>query len=139
MLAGDRSLDYASNSLLGSLDIRMHRLTAKLLLLFAFVGTLAPLALALTGPPQHACCVRKAVHHCHESDGADTSRLLISGAGCCNGDCCRAVTTARWAYAHAAMNVLHERNISARADQLHQISFHAEVLELHSSRAPPGC
>jgi hypothetical protein len=117
----------------------MHRLTAKLLLLFALVGTFAPLALALTGPPQHACCVRKGLHHCNESDGADTSRLLISGAGCCNGDCCRAVTTARWAYAHAGMNVMYERHISARADQADQISLHAEVLELHSSRAPPGC
>ncbi len=123
----------------GLLDIRMNRLTAKFLLLFALVGTLAPLALALTGPPQHACCVRKAVHHCHESDGADSSRLLISGAGCCNGDCCRAVTTARWAYAYSGMNVLRERHISARADEPDQISLHAEVLELHSSRAPPGC
>jgi len=117
----------------------MHRLTAKILLLFAFVGTLAPLALTLTGPPQHACCVRKGLHHCNESDGADSSRLLISGAGCCNGDCCRAVPTARRAYAHTGMNVLYERHIRARADQPDQISLHAEVLELHSSRAPPGC
>ncbi|MHB8216682.1 MAG: hypothetical protein ACYDDS_11430 [Candidatus Sulfotelmatobacter sp.] len=74
----------------------MHRLTARLLLLFALVGKLAPLTLAVTAPP-HACCVRKAAHHCHDSTAPESDQLVIRTAPCCNSNCGRAVITVRWA------------------------------------------
>ena len=37
----------------------MHRLTARLLLFFALVGSLVPVALAASAAPTHACCLRK--------------------------------------------------------------------------------
>ena len=56
---------------------RMHRLTARLLLLFALVGNLVPLALAAGAAPPHACCLRKGVHRCQDSLGAG-SRVVSS-------------------------------------------------------------
>jgi hypothetical protein len=73
----------------------MHRLTARLLLLVALLGTFAPSALLALATPPHACCVRKA-HRCHDSIDPDTE-LAIRDASCCNREASRAVTTAKWA------------------------------------------
>jgi len=67
----------------------MQRRTAKLLLLFAMVGTFVPLALAATAAPPHACCIR-AAHKCHAMAG-ESDQLAIGSTGCCNHDCCRAL------------------------------------------------
>src|ERR1700685_491721 len=80
--------------------IFMHRLTARFLLLFALVGNFVPLALASVAQKPHACCARKAARPCHGGAIADSSRLSIHDASCCNHDCCRAVTTAQWAHPH---------------------------------------
>src|SRR5882672_6743134 len=40
----------------------MHRLTARLLLVLLLVGTFAPVALAISAPVLHACCMRKPLH-----------------------------------------------------------------------------
>ncbi len=40
----------------------MHRLTARLLLVLLLVGTFAPVALAISAPVPHACCMRKPLH-----------------------------------------------------------------------------
>jgi hypothetical protein len=61
----------------------MHRLTARILLLFVLVGNFVPLALAVAAGQGHACCVRKAAHPCHGGAIADSSRLSIHDAGCC--------------------------------------------------------
>src|ERR1035438_1129938 len=76
---------------------RMHRLTARLLLFLALAGSLAPLALAVTAPT-HSCCLRKGIHHCHDSLASESGQPVIQDASCCRGDCYRAVTTARWAH-----------------------------------------
>lgn len=116
----------------------MQRLIARFLLLVALVGNLGPLAVAAAIAPPHACCVRKAVHHCHSVAVSESDQLIIRDAGCCNHDCCRAVTTARWAHAQPPVNVFYAQNVS-RLDQPNPVSLNIELLEFHSSRAPPSC
>jgi hypothetical protein len=76
----------------------MHRLIARLLLLFALAGNFAPVALALTAGPSasHACCVRKA-HKCHTIAVPESEQLTLHALSCCEHDCCRAVATSQWA------------------------------------------
>src|SRR5271154_6974200 len=97
----------------------MQRLTARFLLLFALIGTFVPLALAVTAVPPHSCCLRKAVHQCHqpatatanESDQRD--QRSIHGAGCCSRDCGRAVTTSQWAYPQPSSASVFTANVEA--------------------------
>jgi hypothetical protein len=70
----------------------MHRLTARLLLTLMLVGIFAPVALAISAPAPHACCMRKPMH--------DLSRPgfeFHSPASHCQHDCCHAVTGIRTA------------------------------------------
>jgi hypothetical protein len=69
----------------------MHRLTARLLLVLVLVGILAPVALAISAPPPHACCLRKPMHD-HGSHGLEFQAVM-----CGHGNCCPPVTTAQWA------------------------------------------
>ena len=64
----------------------MHRLTARLLLILLLVGTFAPVALAISAPAPHACCMRKPMHD-HGSDGAKFN----AASAACNHDCCHAM------------------------------------------------
>jgi len=76
----------------------MHRLTARLLLVLVLVGTLAPVALAVSAPAPHACCMRKAMHD-------HTSRSLeIQSVGGEHRNCCPPVTTAHWAELGSSTN-----------------------------------
>jgi len=114
----------------------MHRLTARLLLVLALVGNLAPLVLAATAPPR-ACCVRKAAHHCHDSSAPESAQLVVRDASCCNHDCCRAVTTARWAQAQNTPAASFTQNVEAYLGQLNPVSPNAQVSRFKSARAPP--
>jgi hypothetical protein len=69
----------------------MHRLTARLLLVLTLVGTLAPVALAVSAPPPHACCMRKPMHD-QDSRGLNTQTVDTG-----HRNCCPPVTTAHWA------------------------------------------
>jgi hypothetical protein len=119
----------------------MHRLTARLLLFFALVGSLAPLALAATAAPPHACCVRKAVHPCHDSlaseSVSETGQLVIRDANCCNGDCGRAVTTAQWAHAQSLAGTFDAPPVETHLGQPYLDSPNAKVFRFESTRAPP--
>jgi hypothetical protein len=68
----------------------MHRLTARLLLTLMLVGIFAPLALAVSAPAQHACCMRKPMHE----QGTHRSEIN-SPADHCQHDCCRALVGLR--------------------------------------------
>src|SRR5271168_4171211 len=70
----------------------MHRVIARLLLVLLLVGTFAPVALAISAPSLHACCMRKPMHGraSHESE-------FHSPPGCCQHDCCRSLTVSQWA------------------------------------------
>jgi hypothetical protein len=69
----------------------MHRLTARLLLVFLLVGTFAPVALAVSAPAPHACCMRKAMHD-HEAPQTEL-RAVDNG----HHNCCGPLTVAHWA------------------------------------------
>ena len=120
----------------------MPRLIARFLLLAALVGNFAPLALAATVAP-HACCVRKAAHRCHNSlaseQVSETGQLVIHDAACCNHDCCRAVTTARWAHAQSSASTPFVQNVQAYLGQSSPIPSNIEVSRSQSTRAPPAC
>jgi len=80
----------------------MHRWIAKFLLSAALVGNFGPLAQAAMAAPPHACCVRKSVHHCHDSLSSKTEQPAIRDAGCCANRCGHAAITIRWAHTPAA-------------------------------------
>src|SRR6266850_690583 len=113
----------------------MHRLTARLLLLFALVGNFVPVALALSAAPSpHACCVRKApqAHPCHGMAMATTEpeQLAVRGTGCCNHDCCRGVTVARWAQTEPVAVSTLARDVTTTTKLLHvnsPITHHSEL------------
>ena len=69
----------------------MHRLTARLLLILTLVGTLAPVALAISAPLPHACCIRKPMHD-HGSRSLEFRSTASERR-----NCCPPVTTAHWA------------------------------------------
>src|SRR5260221_1486947 len=114
----------------------MQRLTARFLLLFALAGTLVPLALAATAAPPHACCIRKAAHPCHGAS-LEADRRIVRGLGCCNHDCCLAVTTSQWAHAAQSLLSASVPQVDAHVDQARTGSPATELLASQSTRAPP--
>jgi hypothetical protein len=111
----------------------MHRLTARLLLTFVLVGIFAPVALAISMPAPHACCMRKPMHE-HGSTSAD----LHSSAVCCNHDCCHALTVSQsphvvppvGAQISTFSSLIPAERTAANRSRLIQSS--------HSGRAPPS-
>src|SRR5258708_393949 len=112
----------------------MQRLTARFLLLFALVGTLLPLALAVAATPPHACCLRKAVHQCHEADG---DQRAIRSTGCCNHDSQRAVTTTQPAQARPSQMSIVAQNVAARLTEFRAVTPATQLFSSQSTRAPP--
>jgi hypothetical protein len=113
----------------------MRRLTARFLLLFALVGTFAPLALAATAAPEHACCLRKGVHQCHGSVPESDQRSIRDSCRYHNG--CRAVATSQWAHAQPSMIAPVAPNVEARIAESHTASPDAKRFSSQSTRAPP--
>jgi hypothetical protein len=110
----------------------MHRLTARVLLTLLLVGTMAPLALALSAPAQHACCMRKPM----SDAGAPKYQLNAFSYDCCNHDCCRTLTTSRWAQIAPATSYTpleHASRISLSVAALDQSTANRS----HSGRSPP--
>jgi hypothetical protein len=114
----------------------MQRLTARFLLLFALVGTFAPLALAATPAPPHTCCLRKGIHQCH-SAAPESDQRSIRDTSCCNHDCCRAVTTSQWAHTQPRMTPDFTQIIKARIADSRSDSPTTNLLSSQSTRAPP--
>ena len=69
----------------------MYRLTARALLVLLLASTLVPVAMAISAPLPHACCMRKPMH-----DHGSGSRQ-IQGVDSRSHNCCPPVTTAHWA------------------------------------------
>jgi hypothetical protein len=114
----------------------MHRLTARFLLLFALVGTFAPLALAATAAPEHACCLRKGVHQCHGSAPESDQRSIRDS--CRYHDGCRAVTTSQWAHAQPrSSDTVRAEIVKARIAESPAASPDAKRFSSQSTRAPP--
>jgi hypothetical protein len=70
----------------------VHRLTARLLLILLLVSAFAPVALAISTPEPHACCLRKPMR-----DGQRDPEIQ-SRPDCCRHDCCRPLTVSLWAH-----------------------------------------
>lgn len=116
----------------------MHRLTARLLLFFALVGSLVPVAVATTATAR-ACCLRKGVHHCQDSIASDSDELVIRDASCCNGGCGRALTSHRWAQAQPLALHSFARSVKPYLGQASPVSASLELYGSRSTRAPPAC
>lgn len=117
----------------------MNLRIAKFLLLLTVMGTLAPAALAIAAPATHACCRRKSVHRCRESASTTADRSVLRSADCCNHDCCRGVTAARWAYTHSAVGTPHQdaaKNCPHSGDAVFAI---AAIRGSQLTRGPPLC
>jgi len=109
----------------------MRKLTARILLTLSLVGVLAPLALAISAPPMHACCMRKA----HDVD--NDHHHIRASATCCNHDCCRTVTVSQWAEL-SSTGANFAANLSAQRQKLAQsILLPTRNDSAHSGRAPP--
>jgi hypothetical protein len=114
----------------------MQRLTAKFLLFFALFGTVVPIAMAVTAS-QHACCVRK-THHCHDSASPESAQLAFT-AKTCDHDCCRAVSTSRWANLQLGISPAYVQNIEPRAADSQPRTPALKLTASASPRAPPQC
>jgi hypothetical protein len=119
------------------LGFDMHRMIARVLLLFALVGNLGPIVFAATAAP-HACCLRKGIHHCQESSDSDTGQPVIRDASCCKGDCCRAVTTGQWAHAQPKAALFCLATVSLRLSGPEPNIPVGNAAGFQSSRAPPA-
>jgi hypothetical protein len=115
----------------------MQRLIARLLLLVALAGNFIPLALAATAAPPHACCIRK-THKCH-SPVAESEQLALREAGSCSHDCCRGVTTARWAQLQSSHTAVAQHDVTGRESETHSNAPTTVQFASQSTRAPPAC
>lgn len=117
----------------------MHRLTARFLLLAALVGNFIPLALAITAAPPHTCCLRKAVHRCHDSLISETEQPVIRDASCCSHNCGHVVVTTRWVHAQPKLAAFSLRASKVRLAASQPDSPATAPIGFQSSRAPPAC
>lgn len=69
----------------------MRYMTARLLLVLLLVGTIAPVALAISVDQPHACCMRKPMHD------QGSRNLEVQNVDSEHSNCCPPVTTAHWA------------------------------------------
>jgi hypothetical protein len=116
----------------------MQRITARFLLLIALVGTMVPVAIEAKATPRHACCVRKGSHHCHESGQEPSEQPVLADVGCCNHNCCRAVTSSQWAHPQPSQSPLSTADSAGCANGAQpdkQVSAGSSLLR---SRAPPA-
>lgn len=127
-------LEFWGSSLTGK---RMQRLTARFLLLFALLGTLAPPALQALTPVPHACCLRKGTRQCHGSIPPD--RLAISDSSCCSFVCGRGVTICHWAYPAPALKAISALGVGELRSDYRQRAPASVVPSSQSTRAPPAC
>src|SRR5438874_8126914 len=106
----------------------MHRLTARLLLIFLLAGTFVPAALAITAEPPHACCMRK-MHSGEESQLRGVNHRH---------DCCGPLAVPQWAQPRPPLT----DSITHRAATLHPHSRPAHpdsnFIRDHSGRGPPN-
>lgn len=112
----------------------MQRLIARLLLLFALVGTFVPVALAVTAAPPHACCLRKAVHQCH---GSDPDERVVRGNSCCTQSYSHAVTTPQFAHPRTSPVSISAPTVETKVPESPAETPTTNLFASQSTRAPP--
>jgi len=110
----------------------MHRLTARSLLVLLLVGVFAPVALAISAPPVHACCMRKPMHQPGSHDST-----FNTPPGCCQHDCCRPLTVSQWAHVTPSANALATPAFAILQSDRQAHHFATSLNYAHSGRAPP--
>jgi hypothetical protein len=114
----------------------MHRLTARLLLLFALLGNIVPIALAVSPTAAPKCCLRKGVHHCQSASLAG-EELSLSSNSCGSHDCCRVATPAHWAHPEARNCSVAAQSVEIYLSQMRPSGLNGEAYTSLSTRAPP--
>ena len=110
----------------------MHRLTARLLLVLLLVGVFAPVALAISATPVHACCLRKAMHG-RFSHNAEFRSL----PGCCQHDYCRPLTVSQGVHLSRLACIEITPTLASLQSELRLAHFTINLNDAHSGRAPP--
>jgi hypothetical protein len=108
----------------------VQRQIARTLLVLLLVGVFAPVGLAMSVAPPHACCMRKM----HEGG----QQQQWNARHCANHDCCRAVTAAQSAVNQRQVSAF-TADRSARLTPIHAVDL--SIANFHSSysgRAPPA-
>ncbi len=109
----------------------MHRIIASSLLVLLLVGTLAPVALALSAPPPHACCVRKLLHN------GRARHLEMQAVDGGRHNCCPPITTAHWAEIGSGINSDGHWLLAHLHPQPHPVSLSGCQNLLRPVRGPP--
>ena len=109
----------------------MYRLTARLLLVLLLAGTFVPVALAISAPVPHACCMRKPVH-----DHGSGSREIQAVDGQ-HHNCCPPVTTAHWAELEPGTDSNIHSLVASLSPDLHQVRLTYQPNALRPVRGPP--
>jgi hypothetical protein len=110
----------------------MHRLTARFVLILLLVGVFAPVALAISAPTPHACCLRKPMH-----DRSSHNFEFNAPPGCCQRDCCRPLTVSQWAHLTPSAGARRTPASATLLSDQRLINLTAAVNNAHSGRAPP--
>jgi len=110
----------------------MHRATARLLLVLLLVGVFAPVALAISAAPPHACCLRKPMHGRPSHDAQ-----FQAPPGCCQHDCCRPLTVSRGVHLSSRAHAQATPGSTILQPERQPIHFASPVNLAHSGRAPP--
>jgi hypothetical protein len=110
----------------------MHRLTARLLLTLMLVGVLAPVALAISAPAPHACCMRKPMH-----DQSQPGSEFHAPANHCQHDCCRAMAGFRSAQLKPASVIFATPTSSHLPGPANSLRQDSRGRSSHAGRAPP--
>ena len=115
----------------------MRRLTASVLLLILLTGISAPLALALSAVPPHACCVRKGPH-CHTMRGDDSQGPALYAPSCPSHSCCRALSATHYAQPNSSAH----KNSVPQSQPLfalfNSIYRPTNLTAVHTVRGPPA-
>jgi hypothetical protein len=109
----------------------MHRFTARTLLVLLLVGTLAPLALAVSTQTPHACCLRKMHEH------SSPHQAEFNTPFCCHDDCCRSVVTNQFAQVPAVASVPATPTPTQMQSDLNPAIDASGLKSSHSVRGPP--
>jgi len=113
----------------------MHRLTARLLLLFALAGYTLPLAIALSSDPPRACCMRKA-HHCDQLSSAETGRVFLDPCRCSDYPR-RVASTNIWAHPEEVKSASFSPILETLVENIPFFLRAREAGNAHPSRASP--
>jgi hypothetical protein len=109
----------------------MYRLTARVLLVLLLAGTFVPVAMAISAPAPHVCCMRKPMHE----HGSGTIEVrAVDGR---NGSCCPPAATAHWAELGSGIDSSIHPLLACLSPNLQPIRVTNQANALRPVRGPP--